>query len=82
MNQEPARSLPPCENCGGPQVGGLDVVSQHGVGIHPTARTLWSRPLSGLNAVVCLNCGLTKLFTSHLAKLREEADKHPDDFSW
>lgn len=77
-----ASTMPPCENCGGQQVGNLDVVSQQAVGIHPTGRALWSRPLSPLAAVVCLNCGLTKLFASDLEAIRKEAQNKPHDFTW
>lgn len=82
MNQVSGRSLPQCENCGGQQVGNLDVVSQQLIGIHPAGRSLWVRPLSTLSAVVCLNCGLTKLFAAQLDDLRAEAQKKPDDFAW
>jgi hypothetical protein len=77
-----ASTLPPCENCGGQQVGNLEVVSQQTVGIHPVDRALWSRPLSSLNAVVCLNCGLTKFFAAQLHAIRAETQKKPQDFTW
>lgn len=77
-----APTMPPCENCGGQQVGNLDVVSQQAVGIHPTGRALWSHPLSQLAAVVCLNCGLTKLFATALDAIRSEAQEKPKDFIW
>lgn len=73
---------PPCGNCGGPQVANLGLTSHYHVGLHPLGRNLWSQPLSRLQAVVCLNCGLTTFFASDLAKLREAAQQHPDWFSW
>lgn len=78
----PAPQLPPCELCGGPQVGNLGVKSHYHVGIHPHGRQLWSKPLSTLSAVVCLHCGHTKLFADDLAKVRDEAERHPDRFVW
>ncbi len=78
----PAPRLPPCPICQGQQVGNLGVVSQYGVGVHPHARALWAKPLSGLNAVVCLNCGHATLFAAEPAKLRQEAQQHPERFSW
>ncbi len=77
-----APRLPPCENCGGSQVGNLEVVSSYHVGLHTVGRTMMWSPLSSLNAVVCLSCGLTKLFAGNLGKLREEAQKHPERFGW
>lgn len=79
---QPASTIPLCENCGGRQVGNLEVVSQQTVGIHPSGRALWSHPLSSLAAVVCLNCGLTKLFATQLDALRTETQKNPQDFTW
>lgn len=72
-------TLPPCESCGGTQVGDLSV---KGVGMHPARKTLWGQPLTGLTAVVCLNCGLTKLLASQLAAVRSEASEHPENFRW
>jgi hypothetical protein len=79
---QPASTMPPCENCGGQQVGNLELVSQQTLGIHPAGRSLWSRPLSSLGAVVCLNCGLTKFFATELAAIRSESQKKPQDFTW
>jgi hypothetical protein len=63
-------------------VGNFDVVSQHHVGVHPSGRALWAQPLSGLSAVLCLQCGHTKLFAADVAKIREETEKHPERFAW
>jgi hypothetical protein len=68
--------------CGGPQIGNLDLVSQHHVGVHPRGRRLWAQPLSTLSAVLCLRCGHTKLFAAELPKIQEEAEKHPERFTW
>ena len=78
----PAPRLPPCPSCRGQLIGNLGVVSQYGVGVHPHGRTLWSKPLSGLDAVVCLNCGQAMLFAAELMKLRQEAQQHPERFNW
>ncbi|GAA3990281.1 hypothetical protein GCM10022247_06180 [Allokutzneria multivorans] len=78
----PPSRLPQCELCGGTQVGNLGLVSGHHVGIHPHARTLWARPLSTLNAVVCLQCGHTKFFAADLAEIQKEAREHPERFTW
>lgn len=80
--QQPPSSFPPCENCGGVQVGNLSVKSHYHVGLHPTGKQLWSSPLSDLNAVVCLGCGLTKFFAAHLEAVRRESSKHPERFIW
>lgn len=77
-----APTLPPCASCGGQRIGNLEVISQQAVGIHPSSRSLWRRPLSSLSAVVCLNCGLTTLYAGDLAAIREEAQKKPEDFLW
>lgn len=74
--------LPPCELCGGRQVGNLSVVSQYHVGIHPAGRQLWGKPLSRLSAVTCLTCGHTKMFATDLDKIRAEATKRPGAFRW
>lgn len=78
----PPSRLPACELCGGPQIGNLGLVTQQHVGIHPNARMLGAKPLSTLSAIVCLSCGHTKFFAAELAKVREEAEKHPERFMW
>ncbi|MGI5220336.1 hypothetical protein [Nocardia sp. CA-290969] len=75
-------ALPPCELCGGRQIGNLAVMGQHHVGIHPAGRTLWMSPLSRLSAVTCLTCGHTKLFAMNLEKIRAEATQNPERFRW
>lgn len=74
--------IPPCESCGGQRIGNLGLITQHHVGLHPLNKTLWARPLSGVNAVVCLNCGLVTTYASDLDKLREESQQNPELFSW
>ncbi|WP_454199789.1 hypothetical protein [Nocardia sp. Marseille-Q1738] len=78
----PPPRIPQCELCGGPQIGNLRLVSQYHVGIHPNSRNLWAKPLSALNAVMCLRCGHTMFFAAELAKVQEEAEKHPERFTW
>ena len=82
MTATSERRLPPCEDCGGIQVGNLKVTSQQYVGLHPAGRTLWSRPMFGLYAAVCLNCARVKLFAGNVEKLRESSREHPDWFTW
>lgn len=74
--------LPPCPLCQGRQVGNLGLMSQYAVGLHPRGRNLWARPLSGLAATVCLNCGHTMFVADELPKLRAEAEQHPERFTW
>lgn len=77
MNRPP--SLPRCELCGGTQVGNLTVM---GAGMNPNGRMAWANPTSMLTAVVCLQCGNTKLFAADLDRVRAEAQSHPERFSW
>lgn len=75
-------TFPPCELCGSSQVGNLVVTSQYHVGAHPRGKTLWARPLTGLNVVVCLSCGHAKLFANNLQALRNEVGENPQSFQW
>lgn len=75
-----AQRHPRCELCGGQQVGNLGVGGQ--VGIHPNGRVQWGPPLSNLHAVLCLQCGYTKLFAAQLSKVQSEAKNHPERFTW
>lgn len=76
----PAQTLPPCELCGGSQIGGLSVMAEHSIGIY-ALRSVFSRRLAPLSAVVCLRCGHTKLFAQGLDNLHTEVEKHPDWFT-
>ncbi len=80
--EQPPAQLPQCELCGGTQIGNLDLASQYPVGVHPAGRQMWAKPLSSLHAVLCLGCGHTKLFASELERVRKEAAKHPERFTW
>lgn len=80
--QSQGTTFPPCELCGGSQVGNLSVKSHQHVGAHPNGKSLWSAPLTRLSVVACLNCGHAKLFASDLDALRNEASEHPERFSW
>lgn len=82
MSSTPPPTLPPCEMCGGTQVGNLVVRSQYHVGAHPRDKTLWARPLTGLDVVACLNCGHAKLFVDNLPEVRSEVSEHPENFRW
>ncbi|MEU0542275.1 hypothetical protein ABZ319_20625 [Nocardia sp. NPDC005978] len=82
MTAEPAKELPRCELCGGRQIGNLGLRSHDSVGIHPDRRTFYGKPRSSLRAVVCLRCGHTKLFARELSALQEDADEHPEWFTW
>ncbi len=80
--EHPPSRLSRCELCGGTQIGNLNVVSQYPVGVHPEGRQMWAKPLSPLNAVLCLECGHTKLFASDLTRIQNTAAKHPERFTW
>lgn len=80
--QMQAGRIPPCAACGGQRVGNLDLTGAYQVGLHPSGKTLWARPLSTLNAVVCLNCGLTSFYATDLGDIRTEAQQSPHLFSW
>lgn len=83
MTNPPVQSrFPQCELCGGTFVGGLGLTGAHKMGLHPHRKTLWANPMSSLSAVVCLGCGNAKFFTDDLAKIREHAQRHPEDFVW
>jgi hypothetical protein len=79
---EQAPRIPPCPSCGGQRVGNLGLTSHHHVGLHPNGRSLWSEPMSAVNAVVCLNCSEVTLFAAGLDKIRAAAQEHPDWFTW
>lgn len=81
-NPQPAAQIPPCQSCGGQRVGNFGLTSQHYVGLHPHGKKLWARPMSAVNAVVCLNCGETTLFAAELDKLRAAVQENPDWFTW
>lgn len=51
-------------------------MSEHSIGIH-AFRSTFSRQLSPLTAVLCLQCGHTKLFAHRLDKVQAEVKKHP-----
>lgn len=78
-HSDPPHQLPSCELCGGQLLGNLSLAGQ--VGLHPKGRTLWGLPMSAVDAVVCLGCGHTRYFAADLAKLRQEAQDHPDWFT-
>lgn len=80
--QTPGSTLPPCEMCGGSQVGNLSVKSQYYVGAHPRNKAFLARPLTGLNLVACLDCGYAKLFVDDLHALRKETSEKPENFRW
>ena len=75
-------SFPPCEDCGGTQVGGLRLTGTHHVGLDPAARVQWLEPLLGLNAVVCLTCTRVRFFADNMYKLHDAAQRHPEWFVW
>jgi hypothetical protein len=73
--------IPPCSACGGQRVGNIRLIGQV-VGLQPAGKTIWTEPMSQINAVVCLNCGLTDIYAAGLDKIREAAQEHPDWFTW
>lgn len=76
-----AATLPPCDSCGGAQVGNFHVVGKSGVGVHPAGKSWW-KPMAGLDATVCVECGQVRLAVRNLEKFRQETQKNPEAFRW
>jgi hypothetical protein len=62
-------------------VSNLRLAEKSGVGVHPEVRSFW-RPMAGLRATACLDCGQVRLVIRDLPKFRHETEKHPDWFAW
>jgi hypothetical protein len=78
---QPGPRIPPCKDCGGPRVGNLNLIGQT-VGLHPAGKTVTWQPMSQINAVVCLQCGLTEIYAGGLENIREATQEHPEWFTW
>lgn len=74
-------SYPPCEDCGGVQVGNLQLGSGQGLGLWPRGHKVRG-DLLPLMAVVCTACARVKFFVDSVHTLRDSLEKHPDWYQW
>ena len=77
---QPSR-FPPCEDCGGVQVGNLQLGTGNGLGLWPRGHKARG-DLLPLLAVVCTACGRVKFFVDSVHELQESMRKHPDWYTW
>ena len=76
-----ASRFPACEDCGGVQVGNLQLGTGNGLGLWPRGQMVRG-DLLPLLAVVCTSCGRVKFFVDSVHKLQEAVEKHPDRYIW
>jgi hypothetical protein len=79
MQPQPQQpSIPTCPLCGGQRVGmecSYEMsLRRHG---HSSAPSV-----TGVHALVCVNCGNVMLYVDSLPKIHEELRKHPGDFRY
>jgi hypothetical protein len=78
--QQPQQpSIPPCPQCGGQRVG-MECPSDMLLRRYNSASA--AGIVSGMHALVCVNCGNVMLYADSLPKLHEELRKHPYDFKY
>jgi hypothetical protein len=72
--------VPPCPECGAPQVIGAFV---EGPWLsRPVSFIRMPRHITGLNTAVCLGCGRVQQYAADVAELRRYVEEHPDRFRW
>ena len=78
QQHQPQPTIAPCPQCGGQRVG-MGCASE----MYLMRETKFgSYPLSEVQAIVCLTCGLTTLYAEDLPKIQQEVRMHPGDFKY
>jgi predicted nucleic-acid-binding Zn-ribbon protein len=72
--------IPPCIDCGGPNVLGPQLEAPGGAVVRRLR--MRRRQFNRLNTFVCLGCGRVKLYVDDVTSLRRYAQANPDEFRW